>query len=145
MILDDFPQISCEKTPQSRPECRELPNTYRKTCTNHVRTVRTPKRLQIFKRRKNILSSSKNEKFPKRFYFLKIDVLALSHTKYELLTRSIKQVTSKMADLEALAMRATRSAKCIPTDRALWPEICEERMGRNLTRLKALVAELEVA
>ena len=51
----------------------------------------------------------------------------------------------EMADLEALAMRATRSAKCIPTERALWPEICEERMGRNLTRLKALVAELEVA
>ena len=51
----------------------------------------------------------------------------------------------EMADLEALAMRATRSAKCIPTDRALWPEICEERMGHNLTQLKALVAELEVA
>ena len=58
----------------------------------------------------------------------------------------VKGVTDdEMADLEALAMRATRSAKCIPTDRALWPEICEERMGRNLTKLKALVAELEVA
>ena len=59
MILDDFPQISCEKTPQSRPECRKLPNTYRKTCTNHVRTVRTPKRLHIGDREVEVGESQK--------------------------------------------------------------------------------------
>jgi hypothetical protein len=50
-----------------------------------------------------------------------------------------------MADLEALARHAMQSAVCVPTDRAHWPEICEDRMSRNIVALKAIVTELGMA
>ena len=51
----------------------------------------------------------------------------------------------EMADLEALARHAMQSAVCVPTDRAHWPEICEDRMSRNIVALKAIVTELGMA
>ena len=63
MILDDFSQITCEKTPQSQSKCTKLPNTYHKTCTNHVRAARTPKQLPIGDREVEVGGSQKSVLF----------------------------------------------------------------------------------
>ena len=46
------------------------------------------------------------------------------------------------AELDALAERTAQAERCVPTDRAIWPDVCEARMSRNVTTLKRLVAAL---
>ncbi len=45
------------------------------------------------------------------------------------------------ADLDALARRAARTGRCVPTERARWPDVCEARMSRNVAAVQALVTE----
>ena len=49
---------------------------------------------------------------------------------------------AERAELDALAERTAQAERCVPTDRAIWPDVCEARMSRNVTTLKRLVAAL---
>ncbi len=52
---------------------------------------------------------------------------------------------AERADLDALARRAARTGRCVPTERARWPDVCEARMSHDVAAVQALVTEVAPA